>query len=87
MTVAELIEELQELPPESMVIIQRDADGNGYSPLDVVDGNAIYKAHSERHGEVISTDWTAEEACYKSEEEWERFKESNPRCCVLAPVL
>ena len=86
MTVAELIEELKTLPPEAEVIMQRDAEGNGYSPLYAVDGNAIYTADSTWSGEVVSTEWSASDACYESEEEWEQFKASNPRCCVLAPT-
>jgi hypothetical protein len=86
MTVAELIEELKKLPPESEVILQKDSEGNGYSPLNAVDGNAIYKPSRPWSGEVVSTEWSAYDACYESEEEWEAFKSSNPRCCVLAPV-
>ena len=86
MTVAELIEELRKLPPESEVILQKDSEGNGYSPLHAVDGNAIYKPDTTWSGEVISTEWSARDACCESEEEWGTFKASNPRCCVLAPV-
>jgi hypothetical protein len=86
MRVAELIEELKKLPPESEVILQKDAEGNGYSPLYKVDGNAIYIEDLAWSGKVVSTEWSACDACYESEEEWEAFKASNPRCCVLAPV-
>lgn len=89
MTVEELIEELKRLPPESEVIMQLDSaryGGNGYSPLYAVDGNAIYTPFSTWSGEVVSTEWSASDACYESEEEWEQFKASNPRCCVLAPT-
>lgn len=86
MTVAELIEELKCCRPESEVILQKDSEGNGYSPLYAVDGNAIYKPNTRWSGEVFSAEWSADDACYESEEEWEAFKASNPRCCVLAPV-
>ncbi|MFM6139568.1 MAG: hypothetical protein ACKPCP_36430 [Sphaerospermopsis kisseleviana] len=86
MTVAELINELKKLPPESEVILQKDAEGNGYSPLSAVDGNAIYTLNTTWSGEVVSTEWSADDAGYDSEEDWELFKASNPRCCVLAPV-
>ena len=85
MTVQELIAELKKLPPESQVIMQKDAEGNGYSPLAAVDGNAIYQADTTWHGHVMSTDWTADEACYDGSD-WEKFKADNPRCCVLAPM-
>lgn len=86
MTVAELIEELKKLPPESQVILQRDAEGNGYSPLYCVDGDAIYVPDTTWSGAVFSTNWSAEEACFGSEKKWEKFKASKPRCCFLAPV-
>jgi hypothetical protein len=86
MTVSELIEELKKLPPESQVILQSDSEGNGYSPLYAVDGDAIYKPDTAWSGSVVSTEWTAYDACYESEEEWEIFKASSPRCCVLAPL-
>lgn len=37
MTVAELIAELKKLPPAALVVMSRDAEGNGYSPLHAVD--------------------------------------------------
>lgn len=85
MTVRDLIAELEKLPPESQVIIQKDAEGNGYSPLADVDGNAIYQPYTTWAGKVLSADWTAEEACYAGHD-WEKFKADNLRCCVLAPV-
>jgi len=33
MTVAELIEELKKLPPKSEVILQKDSEGNGCTPV------------------------------------------------------
>lgn len=86
MTVAELIEALKDMPPAAEVILQKDAEGNGYSPLAGADANVIYKPETTWSGEVVSTEWSAHDACYDSEEEWERFKASNPRCCVLHPI-
>ncbi len=86
MTVAELIEQLKELPLDSEVIMQRDAEGNGYSPLHAVDGDAIYQKQTEWSGEVISTDWSWQDACFESADDWQIFKDTNPRCCVLAPT-
>lgn len=86
MTVEELIAELQKLPPTAQVILQKDAEGNGYSPLCEVDGNAIYTARSAWSGEVMSTNWSAYEACFESEDEWEKYRAEHPRCCVLSPV-
>lgn len=33
MTVAELIDQLSALPADALVVLSRDAEGNGYSPL------------------------------------------------------
>lgn len=51
MTVKELIEELSKLEPDRQVILQKDAEGNGYSPLCDID-NAAYVADSTWGGEV-----------------------------------
>ena len=36
MTVAELITELQKLPGDALVVQSKDAEGNGFSPVDEV---------------------------------------------------
>ena len=84
MRVAELVELLQKLPRTADVILQKDSEGNGYSPLSSVDGNAVYLPESTWHGEVLSTDWSAEDAGM-SEDEWAKLK-CQPRCVVLCPV-
>lgn len=52
MTVAELIAELQTMDPTRVVVLQKDAEGNGYSPLQGADDNAAYGAHSTWTGDV-----------------------------------
>jgi hypothetical protein len=49
-TVAQLREHLSELPDDMPVILQRDAEGNGYSPLSQVE-RAVYAAESPWAGE------------------------------------
>jgi|AntDeeMinimDraft_6_1070357.scaffolds.fasta_scaffold03362_3 hypothetical protein len=52
MKVSELIEVLQGLDPEREVILQRDPEGNGFSPF----GDwyeALYRAESTWSGEVL----------------------------------
>lgn len=45
MTVKELIDELDKLPLDLVVIIQKDGEGNGYSKLEGVDGrNLVFTA-------------------------------------------
>lgn len=71
--------------PDVEVIIQKDGEGNGYSPLEGQDTDSVYVADSTWSGEVYSTDWSADDACMQPEE-WERFKADNPRVVVLYPV-
>jgi len=85
MTVKELIAELQLMPQDSIVILQKDAEGNGYSPLSCVDPDAVYEADSTWSGDVYSTNWSAEDACMERDE-WQEFKSSTPPCVVLAPI-
>jgi len=82
--VSELIAELSKLEPEAEVIMQKDAEGNGYSPLAQVDGAAVYVPETSWYGDVYSTDWTAEDACMDAQE-WAAMLK-RPRCVVLAPT-
>lgn len=84
MKVRELLEELADVDPEAEVILQKDAEGNGYSPLRGVDPDAVYEAHCSYAGEVYSLHWTAEEADMPKAA-WEAMKKE-PRCVVLHPV-
>jgi|688.fasta_scaffold125972_7 hypothetical protein len=86
MTVAELIEELKKLPPDSEVIISKDAEGNSYSPLYSVCGDAIYKPSSLWRGDITWSELSADDMCCSSNEQWEAFKASSRRCCVLEPI-
>lgn len=52
MTVKELIEELQAMDPDRVVILQKDAEGNGYSPLRGADDNCRYIAETTWYGAV-----------------------------------
>lgn len=52
MTVAELILELQKLDQSRIVILQKDSEGNGYSPLAGVDDNAAYDEINGYSGDV-----------------------------------
>jgi hypothetical protein len=85
MKVRELIAELMALDQESEVILQKDGEGNGYSPLAGTDGSAIYIAESTWSGTVYDSSWTADDACL-DEDEWQKMKDENPRCVVLFPV-
>lgn len=52
MTVQELIDELEGMDPDRKVILQKDAEGNGYSPLRGADDNAVYVPRRSWCGQV-----------------------------------
>ncbi len=56
MTVKELIEVLSGFSPDKEVILQKDAEGNGYSPLAGADDDAVYVAETTYSGTVYSKD-------------------------------
>ena len=86
MNVKELKKALANLPDDMQVILQKDGEGNGYSPLAAVDPDCIYIPDSTWSGAVYSTKsyLSAEDHCLE-EDEWEEFKEK-PRALVLCPV-
>lgn len=85
MKVKELLEQLKDCDPEAVVVLQKDSEGNGYSPLCGADPDCIYVAESSWSGEVHDIDMEAEDAGY-DEESWETLKEVSPRAVVLWPI-
>lgn len=84
MTVKELKQAIENLPNDMEVILQKDSEGNGYSPCAGADANAIYVEDSSYSGEVYSTEWSAKDCCLE-EDEWEELK-SGPRSLILYPI-
>lgn len=84
MKVKELIEQLNSMDPEAEIILQKDGEGSGYSPLSGADHNAVYIPGCTWAGDVYSTEWTADVAG-KTDGEWEVIK-AMPKCVVLFPV-
>ena len=84
MTIKDLKEAIANLPNEMEVILQKDSEGNGYSPLSGADADAVYIPETTWYGDVYFMDWTADDACM-TDEEWEGIK-SNPRALILVPV-
>ena len=84
MTVKELKEAIALLPDDMIVIIQKDSEGNDYSPLREADTDCVYIAETTWYGQVYPINWSAEDADME-DEEWEEIK-SKPRVLVLAPV-
>lgn len=88
MTVSQLINQLNKLPPNMQVIIQTDSIGNYHSNLSSVDDG--YICELDHFGEidiVYNTDWNFIDAEFPTEEEWEQYKQENPKCCVLVPTI
>jgi hypothetical protein len=93
MTLRELIAELSKLPESMMnhqVILQKDAEGNGYSPLSEVDPNCIYVKENTWSGEVYPNMAEADEETIEyqigSVEEWNSIKINGSPCIVFSPV-
>lgn len=84
MTVKELKEAISRLPNEMQVIVQKDAEGNGYSPLAGVDADAVYVPNSTYSGDVYSTNWTAADAAM-SQSDWDKTKMMD-RALILYPT-
>lgn len=84
MKVKDLIAVLTEFDQSAEVILQKDAEGNGYSPLEGADHEAVYIPDSTWSGTVYNTNWTAEDADME-EPEWKKFLKRK-RCVVLFPV-
>ena len=84
MNVKELKELLSSLPDDMEVIIQKDSEGNGYSPLSSVDSNCVYVPTNKWSGDVYFSHWVADDSDM-SEEEWEELK-SRKKSLVLTPT-
>jgi hypothetical protein len=84
MNVKELKEAIKDLPDDMQVFIQKDSEGNGYSPLEGADPYCIYIPDSTWSGEICSTNYTAEEM-EMTEKEWAKFKKKK-KSLVLFPV-
>ena len=52
MTVGELIEQLSNYPPDTILVMSSDEEGNSYSPLAAIDDNCMYIADSTWSGEI-----------------------------------
>ncbi len=83
MTVRELIELLQDEDPDALVVVQKDPDGNGYSPLnDIWEGG--YVAENNWSGEAYLLELTQHDrkAGYTEED----VREDATKAVFLCPV-
>lgn len=84
MTVKELITILKYIEGDTEIIIQKDSEGNEYSPLSGADSNAVYVPDSTYSGHVYNLAWSAEDANI-SEDEWKQLK-TNKKSLILYPI-
>lgn len=83
MKIYELIDQLQNFDLNMEVILQKDAEGNGYSPLSGAE-EVVYVADATWSGDAYSLDWSADDADME-EDEWDEIL-SRPHSVVLFPV-
>lgn len=84
MTIKNLKELIKVLPDDMEVILQKDSEGNGYSPLAGGDTDGVYVPDTPYSGDVYDTKWTAYDACME-DEEWNEIK-AKPRVLILYPI-
>jgi hypothetical protein len=82
-TVGELVDYLMTQPRDRLVVMAKDVEGNGYSPLaDAVE--AMYEAESTWAGEVYLT---PEELAAKADpDDWTEAPDDAVRVVLLGPV-
>ncbi len=85
MNIKNLKEIIADLPDDMEIIMQRDSEGNGFSPLAGADPDNIYIPESTWSGEVYDLEWSAGDCCLE-EDEWKRMKEENAAVLVMSPV-
>lgn len=88
MTVRELIAILSNMDPDRTIILQEDAEGNGYSPLAGCDDNALYFPDSTWSGEVYPEYITEEmrKAGFTEEGDIHEPEEDTVRAVILYPI-
>jgi len=84
MKVKQLIKLLEKCDPNAQVIVQKDAEGNGFSSLADATFDGVYIAESAWNGTVYSTEWSADDAGM-DEDEWKKILRRK-RCVVLYPL-
>jgi hypothetical protein len=56
MTVRDLINRLREYPPDAIVVMSSDAEGNTFSPLDDEMAVGLYRPQTSWNGQFRATD-------------------------------
>ena len=84
MNIKELKELIANLPDEMEIILQKDSEGNGYSPCAGGDPDCVYEEETTWSGDVYDPSWTAEDTDME-EEDWAKIQQK-PRVLVLYPI-
>lgn len=87
MTVKQLIGQLQECDPDDVVILSKDEEGNGFSPLAEL-GDGVYVPDSTWSGEVHLRELTPEliEQGYTDEDVRTVGEDGAMKCVTLWPT-
>lgn len=80
MTVTQLIKRLSKLNPDAQIILQRDPEGNGYSPISCAEKGYYL------NGDVYSASWTPGDCCMEEDEHAKMVASEKAQCVVLAPM-
>jgi len=83
MNVKELINYLKGFDPETEIVLQKDSEGNGYSPLAGAD-EGYYVPDSTWSGDFYDLHFSADDCCM-DDDEFEEMQ-SRPTSIVLYPV-
>lgn len=83
MTVKELKQQLKDLPDDALVVLQKDSEGNGFSPLSGVGLPELYCPNNDWSGEVNRLEFDIK--YYENIEDYESFKSEAVQCIVLWP--
>lgn len=84
MTVKKLIKELKEFDPKAVIVLSKDGEGNGFSPMpdDSFHSTGTYYPETTWSGEFKDDSWKEEED-YDPEDYEDR---KGQRCVVLWPT-
>jgi hypothetical protein len=83
-TVKKLIEQLSKLDPDSRVLVQSDAEGNGYA--ECAGADPAFVLEFSRELQVYNNDWSADE-CDMDQEEYDSMRnDKSKRCVVIFPA-
>ena len=88
MTVKQLIEELQKIDPELEVLLSKDEEGNGFSPLDENYGIGYYAPYNNWSGKFYDEDAVTQEILPDEKITLEEFIEEtgSKKCIALFPL-